>query len=441
MEGNSPSQMGKTRVMFLAWGYSIHAKRRIQLFVDDPLFDVTVVSTHNYDFKGARNIRLGTAQGSNPACGMVPDTKEPDTGGDSIPSYGATTKALKLLVRKNRLLFLLAHLFRDIRTAIRDVGILRTAFRTCHPDTIFLQTLLYPSYLSYFLPRCCPVIITFWNGDVTWWAKFNGIERLLKRQIVTYGVRRARAITVNSETASNACLGYGAEKGKIHIIRYPGADLERFRPAGKDEARKRLGIDFGKVVFCPRGLGGYLNSDIIVEASAEIIRKYPDTLFLFVSGVAGEGDLERHRARTRELGVEGHFRWEGHVSWEEMPSYYNAADVFISISSHDSLPNCMIEAMACGVPVIMGDIPQIREWITDGENGFLVPPRDHRALAGKMTELFSNENRIRDSFIARSLALVKERADGRRNAEIIKQLVHNTAWASAYRENMKARNC
>lgn len=42
-----------------------------------------------------------------------------------------------------------------------------------------------------------------------------------------------------------------------------------------------------------------------------------------------------------------------------MPDYYACADVMVSISSHDSLPNCMLEAMACGIPVVMGDIPQI----------------------------------------------------------------------------------
>ncbi len=54
---NSSSQR-PIRILFLAWGFSIHAKRRIQIFIDDPSFEVAVVSTHNYNFKNAKNILL-----------------------------------------------------------------------------------------------------------------------------------------------------------------------------------------------------------------------------------------------------------------------------------------------------------------------------------------------------------------------------------------------
>ena len=57
-EHESYQSIKKTKILFLAWGYSIHAQRRIQIFVDDPLFDVTVVSTYNYRFSGATTIPL-----------------------------------------------------------------------------------------------------------------------------------------------------------------------------------------------------------------------------------------------------------------------------------------------------------------------------------------------------------------------------------------------
>jgi hypothetical protein len=51
-EPNSCQSVGRKKILFLAWGYSIHAQRRIQIFVNDPLFEVTIVSTFNYQFSG-----------------------------------------------------------------------------------------------------------------------------------------------------------------------------------------------------------------------------------------------------------------------------------------------------------------------------------------------------------------------------------------------------
>jgi glycosyltransferase involved in cell wall biosynthesis len=246
----------------------------------------------------------------------------------------------------------------DVAVAREDYRILRDTAAGFDPHVVFLQTLLYPCYLAYFLPKKYPIVITFWNGDVTWWAQWNGIDRAIKRQIVSHGVRRAAALTVNSEHARRSLMEIGAETGKIHLIRYPGVDLERFAPASKVQARRALGISAEKVVFCPRGLGGSLNSDVIVEAAGVVAASQPGTLFLFVSGAAGETEWEHHVERARAMGIEDCLRMDGHVPWETMPLYYQSADVVVSVSSKDSLPNCMLEAMACRVPLVMGDLPK-----------------------------------------------------------------------------------
>jgi glycosyltransferase involved in cell wall biosynthesis len=277
------------------------------------------------------------------------------------------------------------------------------------------------------MPKSIPIVITFWNGDVTWWERSTGLERLFKKELVRYGVRRAEAITVNSRAAMVACAGYGAAEGKISLIRYPGVDRGRFRPSPKPGARRALGIGAGKVVLCPRGLGGYLNSDVIVESAAAVVERHPDALFLFLSGVGAGKVLERHKDRVRQLGLERNFRWEGQVEWERMPVYYNAADAMVSISSNDSLPNCMMEALACEVPVIMGDIPQIREWIADGRNGFLVPPRDPERLSGKILEVLGRPPEGIRPLTDEGRDLVAREFDGAVQSVFVKDLVRAVA--------------
>jgi glycosyltransferase involved in cell wall biosynthesis len=423
MRAGTPPPARRARVLFLAWGYSIHAKRRIQLFADDPDFEVAVVSNCNYGFANARNFLLSGAKDA-PSADARQSSDNPGT--DAAEARGrqaATVVKLKSTVENT----LLLRLGIDLYKVVRDYPVLRRAVKEFGPDVVFLQTLLYPCYLAYALPKSIPMMVTFWNGDVIWWAKWNGIERLLKKQIVTYGVRRAAAITVNSQMAFDACLGYGTTAERVHLIRYPGVDLERFAPGSKADAREQLGITADRVVLCPRGFGGYLNSDIIMEAAAVIAKKYSDTLFLFISGVGGNTELVRHQKLARELGIEANCRWDGQVPWETIPEYYRAADVMVSISSHDSLPNCMLEAMACAVPVVMGDIPQIQDWVRDGVNGILVPPRDAAALAEGITGIFENRDGISSTFTAKNLELVRREVDSAKNVRRIKELVHDVA--------------
>jgi glycosyltransferase involved in cell wall biosynthesis len=115
----------------------------------------------------------------------------------------------------------------------------------------------------------------------------------------------------------------------------------------------------------------------------EVLGTYPDTLII-VNATVGANLVPQYQAimASRWRRYENNIRWEFGTAHGKMPLYYSAADLFISISSNDSLPNVMLEAMACEVPVIMGDIPQIRGWVENNRNGYLVPPRDRPALVG-----------------------------------------------------------
>ncbi|MGO9950866.1 MAG: glycosyltransferase family 4 protein [Dissulfurispiraceae bacterium] len=410
-------QEKKIRVLFFAWGDSIHVRRRIGIFTADPSFKVGVISTFAYNFKNAQNYYL-----SNATC--------------TVPQNGRDISLLNKLMNKTLtvLFYLALRLFRkgisldECYLMLRDARLVRRHAREFKPDIIFLQTLLYPNYLSFLLGKMVPAIITFWNGDVTWWAKWNGIERAFKRRIVLHGVKRAQAITVNSKAALEACLGYGVNQNKVKLIRYPGVNLEMFNHQPYTfNVRERLNLRQIKIVLCPRGLGDYLNSDVIIEAAAIVIKHYPDTLFLFLSGVGTEALWKEHMRRAEELGIAENIRRDGQVSWEKMPMYYHAADVMVSVSSNDSLPNCMLESMACGVPVVMGDIPQIQEWIKDGYNGFLVPPRDPVLLAERIMETLANKDCIIANFVQKNIEIVSREADSRIVAAAVKALVRNVA--------------
>ncbi len=73
------------------------------------------------------------------------------------------------------------------------------------------------------------------------------------------------------------------------------------------------------------------------------------------------------------LGLAPHVRVVGHLPMEALPDYYQASDLVVSVASSEGFPNTVLEVMACGVPVLAGDLPQIRELLTDGVNARLCP--------------------------------------------------------------------
>lgn len=406
----------RTRVLFLAWGDSIHARRRIGIFTADPSFEVGVISTFAYEFENAKNYYLSKALPLHePRHDLVSRIKRWLNRNRARPLHW-------LMKPFDKTTTLLEH-----SVLLNDMLMVGSYAREFKPDLVFAQTLLYPCYLALLLPRKIPLMITFWNGDVTWWAQHDGVERAFKKKLVERASRRAAAITVNSGAARDACLGYGASADKVKLIRYPGVDLQLFNPAvAQEDARRALAITARNVVLCPRGLGGYLNSDVIIEAASLVLAQVPDTLFIFISGVGSDELWQEHLQRASALGIAGNLRRDGKVDWKTMPLYYRAADVMVSPSSNDSLPNCMLEAMACGVPVVMGDIPQIREWVTHNENGLLVPPRDAQMLADAVHTMLRSNAPV-EKFTGKNLRLVEREVDSQTVAGRIKQLVKKIA--------------
>jgi glycosyltransferase involved in cell wall biosynthesis len=377
-------------------------QRRIGIFADDPAFSVAVASTYDFSFSNAQNILLTDATATPALAGRRP------------------------LFAQIRPLRAAGILWTELKKALADIAVLKKTVRQFRPQVIFVQTLLYPCYLAYFLPKSIPLIITFWNGDVIWWAKRNGTERLFKKQITLRGVRRAAAITANSAAVRDTCRGYGVPGEKIHFIRYPGVDLDRFKPSEKESAKKKLGIGGRRMVFCPRDLAPYLNTWVVLRSVPAVALRHPEVVYVFVVDKSNNAAWQRLlRENAPEIDPK-HIRRTDHLPWEDMPAYYGAADAVVSISVNDSLPNCMLEAMACGVPVVMGDIKPVRDFITDRVNGLVVPLEDPGALADAICATFEDKDLTR-KITGEALALIRRDLDSRVNCNKIKELVHTIA--------------
>lgn len=409
-------QKNKARILFLAWGFSIHAKRRIEIFAEDPNFEIMVVSTFNYQLPKVQNVLLTK---NNPQHTQINNANEKNN-----PDKKSISFFKKYIPEKIRnQIISIKEIIEELITSYRHLIMLRKNYFEFKPNLIFLQTLLYPSYLAFFLPKKTPIITTFWNGDILWWAQWNGVERWLKKQIVQYGVERSNFITVNSDAAYRVCLNYGKPENYVSIVRYPGIDLNLFREENKEKAKNMIGVSARHVVFWPRGIGSYLNFDILVDAVPYIINKISDIIFLVFPIIRPDQEFFDN---LNKKGIISYMEFRENVSFEAMPLYYSASDVMVSISSNDSQPNTMLEAMACGCPVVMGDIPQIREWILQDVNGFIVELRNPITLAETIVKAINLSPDELKTMKLRNRILIESRIDSKKMKNEIKKVVNRT---------------
>ena len=211
-----------------------------------------------------------------------------------------------------------------------------------------------------------PVVITARGTDVTWIPRY----RRPRRQIQGAAERAAAIVTV-SQALKDSLLAMDVNPEKVTVLRN-GVDLDRFAPRDRTAIRARLGLQ-GPVWLTVGNLVELKGVNIAVEALAQV----PDATLL----IAGDGP-EEHRLRglVERLGLGARARFLGAIPHAALCDYYNAADAMVLASSREGMPNVVLEAMACGTPVVATAVGGIPELITAPEAGELMRERRPEAL-------------------------------------------------------------
>ncbi|PVZ04580.1 glycosyltransferase [Actinomycetospora cinnamomea] len=204
-----------------------------------------------------------------------------------------------------------------------------------------------------------------------------------------------------AETGRRAGLGH-----RLRVVR-SGVDLERYRPVGAAEraaTRAELGLPAAApVVVCVGRCTRQKGQDVLVAAWPAVRAACPTAILVLV------GDVQRGGVRIPS-GTAG-IRQVGPV--DDVRPWYAAADVVVVPSRWEGLALTVLEAMACGRPVVASDVDGIREVLDDGldedaappEAGALVPPADPPALADAVVaRLRDDERRRREGEAARGRA-------------------------------------
>jgi L-malate glycosyltransferase len=293
--------------------------------------------------------------------------------------------------------------------AAAHVRWIRGLLRELRPDVVHAHWL--PGFACFAaLAGARPLVAMAWGSDV---LRARRLQTLANR----IAVRRAALAMADSRTLLARLVALGANPQACVLVSW-GVDLRTFRPAAAEERaalRRELGLGDGPVVLSPRSLMPLYNPRTIVDAWAQIAEERPDVqLILKHMGVV--------RSELGPLPFPDRVQMVGNVPYERMVAYYRVADVCVSIPSSDSAPRSVFEAMACGAPCVLSDLPWVHEQIGD-EREALIVPAERDAVAEAMARLLS-EDGLSDGIRSRALALVEREHD---------QAAHMDRLAAAYR--------
>jgi glycosyltransferase involved in cell wall biosynthesis len=162
-----------------------------------------------------------------------------------------------------------------------------------------------------------------------------------------------------------------------------GIDVRLLKPESSKKSREKLGIRTEKMYLCLGRLSPEKNLDFVIDTSKYFLGDDSQLI------IAGRGPVQRKlENQVADMGMEKKIKFVGYVSDADKVRYYSAADAFILASTSETQGIVVLEAMACGCPVIAADSLAIPEFVKNGKNGFLFRPGDGQQLA----ELVDNFN-------------------------------------------------
>jgi len=298
------------------------------------------------------------------------------------------------------------------------------------PDVVHALRIPYEGMLSASLASDVPLLVSVWGNDFTLHAGASpGMRRGTRRSMA-----RADGLHVDCRRDLGLAQRWGFPATRLSLIvpTNGGVQTQIFRPTPPEELpqasdlRVRLAqLGVRPIVVQPRGFRTYVRNDTFFRSIPEIVRQVPDVHFL-CPGMQGEAEAGRW---LRRLGIEPAVSLLPRLTPSEMAAMFQRSLVAVSPTTHDGTPNTLLEAMACGVLPVAGDLASLREWIEPGRNGLLIDPFDAAALSGAVVEGLRSA-KLRRQAAEINHQIVLERADSAKCMQEAQQL-YNRLTASA----------
>lgn len=206
----------------------------------------------------------------------------------------------------------------------------------------------------------------------------------LRRPQLRFALKRAARLIAVSESLKQDAAALGVDRARVIEN---GIDPGLFRPIGRIEARRSLGLPEDDPLLVSVGtLAPRKGFHLVMQA---MVGLRPDLRFAIVGGAGAEGAMESElRSLAARLGLEDRVIFAGPRGRGELAAWYSAADLFVLASGHEGCPNVVIEAIACGTPVVatpVGNVPELIQGVG------IVVEREVPALAAAIQDAIARE--------------------------------------------------
>ena len=278
------------------------------------------------------------------------------------------------------------------------------------PDLIHagpIQTCAFIAVLSGFRP----VLSMSWGFDL-----MEDVHKSKWMQWVTrYTLKRSAFFTSDANVTRDLAVKHGMNPEKTVVFPW-GVDLEHFKPS----TSKRENVETF-TLFCNRSWETRYGVDVLARAFVNVAPQN-ENVDLILLGGGSQGNQIRQILNNG--GVLDRVTFGGQISQTDLPRWYHMADLYISPSHVDGSSVSLMEALACGLPCLVSDIPANKEWVVENENGWLFRDGDANHLAEKILAVVSQIEKLPEIGRA-SRRSAEMRADWKKNAEVLMNTYRN----------------
>lgn len=227
----------------------------------------------------------------------------------------------------------------------------------------------------------------------------NPIRRMYRRWTLRFLYNRLDCVIVGSNVMKKDLTDSIGTSARIEVIPN-GVDLKRFRPAEniaeRRSLRSALGLnDHHRMITMIGSVHPRKGSDLLLEAWVRLTKRFPEAHLFFVGlrKDIGYPDLVNFRRKIEKLlsasGAAERVHFTGLV--DNVPDYLRASDVFVFPSEREGMPNAVIEAMACGLPVVLTSFEGLSQEFGQQGQEYLIVDRESESIAASVTEVLENE--------------------------------------------------
>ena len=271
--------------------------------------------------------------------------------------------------------------FRKLLEAIRAFGFLFIHLLIRRPDLVHIHV---SSYRSFHRKRLLSTLARLFRVPYLVHVHSGAFERFIREKprnavLVEKMLDRACAVIVLSESWLGVLKKY-ISNPNVYVL-YNSASQKDLLTASPALRPGRIIVLFlGRLT---REKGVYDLLDVIPR----VVENQPNVLFR----LGGDGDLQRVETIVKERNLNEYVEILGWVSGDVKHSHYRSAEIYTLPSYTEGLPGTLLEAMACGLPVVTTDVGGIPEAVFEGKNGYLIKPGDRSNLTEKLVRLCENE--------------------------------------------------